>query len=934
MRRVATAVLLFLLVLSGLAAPATATREAPDRLPVVSPTPRSMTSTGGEVVVPPRVRLVTGRHSDPAAVRETAALLRSAGATHVVRDQGPAARLTVFVGGPADHRSVPGADSSRVARLPSGGYLLAAAGNRRGWMLVVSGVDGAGQYHAVQTLRQVIRPRPGADALPGLVVLDWPELPFRGVVEGFYGTPWSQADRLRALDFQGRNKLNTYVYAPKDDPYHRELWRDPYPAARLGEFAQLTRRAARRHVEFVFSLSPGADVCYSGDDDFRLLTAKTQALYDVGVRSFALFFDDIAAQLHCPSDLERFGGDASPAAAAQAHLLDRFAREFLAPRRGTGPLLTVPTEYNGTAASVYKDRFAALVPPAVHVMWTGQQVISPTISDADVAAARARYAHPLVLWDNYPVNDAQPDRLYLGPLTGRGPRPAASGSAGLLANPMVQAEPSLPALTTVADYAWNPAGYDPDRSWRHALRTLGGRQVEALTAFADANRASPLDPASAPELSARVAAFETALAAGRPGSAAAPLARWFTALARARTALGTLSGALDGGAFVAAADPWLRKAEHYGTGGAAVVASLTAEHVGDLTTAWRERARFERSRAAAAEIPVTVAPGVVDPFLDRAGAAGRLVTLATPDPGTVIAPGSDVTLTAAVRSGDVPVTEVRYLVGGEVVGTATSAPYTAVWRAVPRRLARVVVEVTDATGAVVRSAPVDLTIGTPDHALLVYGDDGNPGTGGLAPGEEDVADRLAHLGFAVDPVLATEADPTDADGRALVLVSSTVASGDVAAKFRDVAVPAIAWEAFVFDDMGLAASAGEQFRADTVEFVRPPTPLSAGLAGPVRVYRQEGRVRWAVPAPGAIVAATMPGDPSRATVFGFERGAPLLSGLTAPARRVGLYLGDEGLLSGLVADASVSVFDAAVRWAVRQDDTRAKASSSSAMSPP
>ncbi len=43
----------------------------------------------------------------------------------------------------------------------------------------------------------------------------------RGVIEGFYGPPWSHQDRLDVLRFMGREGLNTYIYAPKDDPYHR-----------------------------------------------------------------------------------------------------------------------------------------------------------------------------------------------------------------------------------------------------------------------------------------------------------------------------------------------------------------------------------------------------------------------------------------------------------------------------------------------------------------------------------------------------------------------------------------------------------------------------------------------------------------------------------------------------------------------------------------
>jgi len=65
-----------------------------------------------------------------------------------------------------------------------------------------------------------------------------PPFAVSGVIEGFYGPPWSHQDRLDILRFMGRVGLNVYVYAPKDDPYHRTRWREAYPEdarRRLGE---------------------------------------------------------------------------------------------------------------------------------------------------------------------------------------------------------------------------------------------------------------------------------------------------------------------------------------------------------------------------------------------------------------------------------------------------------------------------------------------------------------------------------------------------------------------------------------------------------------------------------------------------------------------------------------------------------------------------
>src|SRR5690606_2014053 len=57
---------------------------------------------------------------------------------------------------------------------------------------------------------------------------DYPAFAVRGIIEGFYGTPWPQRNRLDMLEFIARRKMNTYFYAPKDDPYHRRKWAKPY----------------------------------------------------------------------------------------------------------------------------------------------------------------------------------------------------------------------------------------------------------------------------------------------------------------------------------------------------------------------------------------------------------------------------------------------------------------------------------------------------------------------------------------------------------------------------------------------------------------------------------------------------------------------------------------------------------------------------------
>ena len=90
--------------------------------------------------------------------------------------------------------------------------------------------------------------------------------------------------------------MNAYIYAPKDDLYHREKWRIPYPADKLSELKNLVDISKQNGVRFIFAISPGLDLNYhgkKGDEDFNYLMKKLEAMYDVGVRDFAIFFDDL-----------------------------------------------------------------------------------------------------------------------------------------------------------------------------------------------------------------------------------------------------------------------------------------------------------------------------------------------------------------------------------------------------------------------------------------------------------------------------------------------------------------------------------------------------------------------------------------------------------------------------------------------------------------
>jgi hyaluronoglucosaminidase len=301
-----------------------------------------------------------------------------------------------------------------------------------------------------------------------------------GVIEGFYGPPWSHAERLDLIRFCGREGLTTWVHAPKDDPYHRARWRDPYPEGDIARLAELVGEAGRAGVEVVYAIAPGQDLSASNEQELEALLAKCEQVRSAGVRSFQLLWDDI-----------------EPRPDPHVELTNRVARELDQP----GPLVVCPTDYAGTADSSYRRVFRARLDPEVVLYWTGPEVVSSGISREALDLASARFGgHELLLWDNYPVNDFAPELLFLGPLEGRDPRLADGPCVGLIANAMLRAVPSKLALATVADWARDPAAYDPVASFERALSDYGGEVVEALVGLAPGHSSVAERPGDVPAL--------------------------------------------------------------------------------------------------------------------------------------------------------------------------------------------------------------------------------------------------------------------------------------------------------------------------------------------------------------------------------------------------------------------------------------------------
>lgn len=629
---------------TGSSAPQTVsqTRRAPV-VPTVSPTPQHIERIGSAVPVTSRVRLVVDDGTDGAALRAVTALLRAHGVTRIDRvapgdRTGGRGLLTVLLG--ATTRSdIKAAAGDTTLPTHAEGYALRSTRSGPDKTVVIGGVDGAGQFYGVQTLRQLFTGSTTSPAIASVSVSDFPSMALRGTIEGFYGPPWTPQARLDHMDFLGNVKANTYVYTPKNDPYLRDEWRTPYPADKLTQLQKLVTKATDNHVHFTYAVSPGLSICYSSQSDRQALEAKFQSMYDLGVRSFSIPLDDISyTKWNCDADQAAYGAPGRESAAkAQVSLLNDIQRNWIDKHDGAQPLQMVPTEYGDLTDTAYKQTMRATLDPDVVVQWTGTAVVPPSITNEQADAVSKLFGRKVFLWDNYPVNDFgnTSGRLLLAPYDKR-EAGLSKHLTGIVANPMNEAYASDIAVFGTADFSWNDKAYDAQTDWKQALSYLAGGDPDAASAlqvFADLEHMAPTFGATpwqpqAPALAQRVKAFWTALDGGHPADAIAALRTYAVQIQQAPATI--RDGAVLPG-FVHDADPWLTATGLWGKAMVTQLDALTARLDGDPAKAKTLTAQSKslQKQAAAVKVPegrnnwgsvpVKVGDGVLDTFLADAG---------------------------------------------------------------------------------------------------------------------------------------------------------------------------------------------------------------------------------------------------------------------------------------------------------------------------
>lgn len=520
------------------------------RMPVY-PIPQKMTRSGGSVTVP-ALKLIGAKDAP------TMNALKS---MFALSPNGLPVQMSIIKGSKKPAGNIP---------QKAGAYSLSVTPQG----IRMTGYDDEGLFYAAQTLLQLAEKTPSGVTIPQVEVLDWPDVPFRGTIEGFYGLPWGQEGRISQFKFYGKYKMNTYIYGPKDDVFHgfSKRWREPYPADMAKDLKELVKIAKENKVNFVWAVHPGADIHW-GEADRKAAVKKFEMMYDLGFRSFAVFFDDIG------------GEGAKPE--GQVEFLNYLNKEFIHKKPDVTPLIVCPTAYSGGGGR-YHEVMGEHLDKDIGIMWTGSGIVSDIRTPA-LKGINKFLQRPAFIWWNFPVTDYVRHALFLGRTYGVD-ADAMPYIQGFASNPMDKPEASKISLFSVANMTWNAKAYDSDKTWKDSIRILFPGCASAMQTFANHNSdGGPSGHNYRKEESVEIApVVEQVLDQCRRGAKVADskaferLKAEFSKMAQAPDVIRAKS---NNPAFVAEVEPWLIQFESLGKAGLNSMQMLEATEAGNSSAA-------------------------------------------------------------------------------------------------------------------------------------------------------------------------------------------------------------------------------------------------------------------------------------------------------------------------------------------------------------
>lgn len=337
----------------------------------------------------------------------------------------------------------------------------------------------------------------GTNNLQCVAIDDYADIQYRGVIEGYYGVPYNADVTKDLFRFMARYKMNSYMYGAKSDPYHSQKWAEAYPdsiTAKQKEIgylsadmmADIINVSHKCKVNFIWAIHPGEAFTKLDDDSvIGRVMSKFNIMYDLGVRQFGLFVDDIGV----PIDELSLKINAERLSKLQGEVENKWNKNYVTPADTVKPINFVPQlyAYSWVKPEVRANYFKALgkTHPSVIIYITGANVWSvPNSHDLEVVSSEL--GRGLAWWWNYPCNDNDMTKLFVRDtysnfadekwIDNNATLPKTlKGASALISNPMQQGVASKIALFGVGDYGWNNAAFDNMNDFHAAVKAVVGK---------------------------------------------------------------------------------------------------------------------------------------------------------------------------------------------------------------------------------------------------------------------------------------------------------------------------------------------------------------------------------------------------------------------------------------------------------------------------
>ena len=419
----------------------------------VFPTPQKVTYDEGVTKLHKQVNLVMGEQLDIYTRNRLKSVLQEHQISYTSSQSAVAGATNIYLGVHGQHsqaeKEVSGISQGLFDKIDA--YALSIKNNT----ISIVGKDTDAVFYGLTTLKHMLN-ESEAPVLRNVTVEDYAEIKNRGFIEGYYGNPWSNADRAELMRYGGDLKLTQYFFAPKDDPYHNKKWRELYPEEKLAEIRELARVGNQNKTRYVWTIHPfmnnrirfGNDADYQ--KDLETIKAKFTQLMDVGVREFGILADDAPSPVGGYNSYNRLMKDMTDWLTEKQATYGGLRKE----------MIFVPGQYWGNGR---EDELKALnenLPTSTSMTLTGGKIWGE-VSESFLSnlknnlTAGGKTYRPVSLWVNWPVTDNSKQHLILG--GGEKflhPNVDPSLLSGIMLNPMQQSEPSKIALFSAAQYAW------------------------------------------------------------------------------------------------------------------------------------------------------------------------------------------------------------------------------------------------------------------------------------------------------------------------------------------------------------------------------------------------------------------------------------------------------------------------------------------------